>query len=57
VTMTMAEIGILLEWPPVTVTYQVALVGSPVARVDPPVSVEIPFEPRFIRRAKDESAH
>ena len=30
VTATMASIGIALEWPPKTVTYQVALVGMPV---------------------------
>jgi len=29
VTATMAAIGITLEWPPVHVAYQVALVGSP----------------------------
>lgn len=29
VTATMASIGIDLEWPPVTVAYQVALLGTP----------------------------
>ena len=29
VTATMASIGIELEWPPVNVAYQVALVGTP----------------------------
>lgn len=29
VTCTMAQIGVELEWPPVNVAYQVALVGSP----------------------------
>lgn len=29
VTATMASLGITLEWPPVSVAYQVALVGSP----------------------------
>ena len=32
VTETMARQGIILEWPPVTVTYQVALIGNPVNR-------------------------
>lgn len=32
VTATMKSIGIELEWPPRTVTYQVALCGSPVSR-------------------------
>jgi len=29
VTATMASLGIKLEWPPVKVAYQVALVGTP----------------------------
>lgn len=32
VTATMASLGIELEWPPVSVAYQVALVGTPVRR-------------------------
>lgn len=33
VTATLAAVGVHLEWPPVTVTYQVALIGHP---HDPP---------------------
>jgi len=33
VTQTMAEIGIELEWPPETKTYQVALVGKPLMSI------------------------
>jgi hypothetical protein len=35
VTATMKSIGIELEWPPVTVTYQVALVGTHQLALDP----------------------
>ena len=31
VTATMASLGIQLEWPPVSLAYQVALVGTPVS--------------------------
>lgn len=32
VTATMAAIGVQLEWPPISVAYQVALVGTPASR-------------------------
>ena len=32
ITATMRDIGIELEWPPVSVTYQIALAGSPLLR-------------------------
>lgn len=43
ITETMKNIGVLLEWPPKTVTHQVALAGTPINQADQSCDKQLAF--------------